>query len=317
LIQILKALIGRRLGTRTGKGFVVMTGDGPYASLRERVVGERGVVMLIGAADTGKTTLATLLLADAVGANRKIAFVDADIGTPSVGPPACVGLKWVRSHADLGNLATADELRFVGSTHPQGAILPHVVAATDLVEIARREADFIVLDTTGVVSGVVGQTLKYHLMELCNPALVIAMQRGGEMEPTIGMLRRFLAARVAKVVPDGVEPVGPMERAAVRRAAFAQELSDPLPRWRIGHDVFAPTLPEGFDVARLDGMLVGVQDKRGRCLGLGALQLAGGEIAVATRHGEHMHGLRLGSLRIDLETFTSTEVRLRELMFGV
>lgn len=293
------------------------TRDGPYASLRERVVGEHGVVMLIGAPDTGKTTLATLLLSDAISAHRKVAFVDADIGTPSVGPPACVGLKWVRSHADLSKLATADELRFVGSTQPQGAILPHVVAATDLVEIARREADFIVLDTTGVVSGVVGQTLKYHLMELCSPALVIAMQRGGEMEPTIGMLRRFLGARVAKVVPDGVEPVSPVERLEVRRAAFARELSDPLPRWRIGHDVFAPTLPEGFDVARLDGMLVGVQDKRGRCLGLGALQLAAGEIAVATRHGEQMHGLRLGSLRIDLETFTSTEVRLRELMFGL
>ncbi len=292
-------------------------GDGPYASLRERVIGERGVVMLIGAADTGKTTLARLLLSDALNANRKVAFVDADIGTPSVGPPACVGLKWIRSHVDLSDVAEADELRFVGSTQPQGVVLPHVVAATDLVDIARRETDFIVLDTTGVVSGVVGQTLKYHLMELCNPTLVIAMQHGGEMEPTIGMLRRFLSARIAKVVPDGVEPVGPLERANDRRAAFAKELSEPLPRWRIGHDVFAPTLPEGFDVARLAGMLVGVQDKKGRCLGLGALQLAAGEIAVATRHGEQMHGLRLGSLRIDLENFATTEIRLRELMFGV
>ena len=293
------------------------TGDGPYASLRERVVGEHGVVMLIGAPDTGKTTLATLLLSDALSANRKVAFVDADIGTPSVGPPACVGLKWVRSHADLSNLAVADELRFVGAIQPQGAVLPHVVAATDLVEVARRESDFIVLDTTGVVSGVVGQTLKYHLMELCNPALVIAMQRGGEMEPIIGMLRRFLSARIAKVVPDGVEPVGPMERAAVRQGAFAKELTEPLPRWRIGHDVFAPTLPEGFDVSRLDGMLVGVQDRKGRCLGLGSLQWSAGEIAVATRHGEQMHGLRLGSLRVDLDTFACTEVRLCELMFGV
>ena len=293
------------------------TGDGPYASLRERVVGEHGVVMLIGAPDTGKTTLATLLLSDALSANRKVAFVDADIGTPSVGPPACVGLKWVRSHADLSNLAVADELRFVGAIQPQGAVLPHVVAATDLVEVARRESDFIVLDTTGVVSGVVGQTLKYHLMELCNPALVIAMQRGGEMEPIIGMLRRFLSARIAKVVPDGVEPVGPMERAAVRQGAFAKELTEPLPRWRIGHDVFAPTLPEGFDVSRLDGMLVGVQDKKGRCLGLGSLQWSAGEIAVATQHGEQMHGLHLGSLRVDLDTFACTEVRLRELMFGV
>lgn len=291
--------------------------SGPYASLRERVIGEHGVVMLIGAPDTGKTTLARLLLADALSAGRSVAFVDADVGTPTVGPPACVGFKRVRSHTDLETLATADELRFVGSIQPEGVVLPHVVAAADLVEVAKRDADFIVLDTTGVVSGVVGQTLKYHLMELCNPALVIAMQRGGEMEPTVGMLRRFLSARVAKVSPDGVTPLGPLERAEVRRKAFAAELAGELERWKVGHDVFAPTLPEGFDESRLDGMLVGVQDRKGRCLGLGALQWSDGAVYVATHHGDQMNGLRLGSMRIDLDSFDTTPVRLRQLMFGV
>ncbi len=289
----------------------------PYGSLRERVVGERGVIMLIGAPDTGKTTLGKLLLSDALAAKRKVAFVDADIGTPTIGPPACVGLRWIRSTADLTTDAPADELRFVGSVKPHGVVLPHVVAATDLVDVARGDADFIVLDTTGTVSGVVGQTLKYHLMELCNPALVIAMQTGGELEPTIGMLRRFLSARVAKVVPEGVTPLGPLERAESRRAAFAKELASPLPRWRIGREVFAPTLPEGFDTSRLDRMLVGVQDKWGRCLGLGVLQATESDIAVATHHGDQMHGLRLGSLRMDLDGFVPSEVRLRELMFGL
>ena len=292
-------------------------GNGAYSSLRERVIGERGVIMLIGAADTGKTTLAGLLLRDALAAGRKVAFIDADVGVPSVGPPACVGLKWVRKAADLDGPVKADELRFVGSVRPEGVVLPHVVAAADLVEIARRDADFIVLDTTGVVSGVVGQTLKYHLMELCNPSLVIAMQRGGELEPTIGMLRRFLAARVAKVTPDGVTPTGPVERTAARRRAFAAELAGPLQRWSVGHDVFAPTLPEGFDESRLAGMLVGIQDRRGGCLGLGVLQWTDGALYVATPHGDQMIGLRLGSLRLDLETFDTEVVRLRELMFGI
>ncbi len=293
------------------------TRDGPYASLRERVIGEHGVVMLIGAPDTGKTTLARLLLSDALDARRSVAFVDADVGTPTVGPPACVGLKWIRAHADLSRLAVADELRFVGSVQPQGVVLPYVVATVDLVEVARHESDFIVLDTTGVVSGVVGQTLKYHLMELCDPALVIAMQRGGEMEPTIGMLRRFLSARVAKVTPDGVTPLDPLERAEARRGAFAAELGPGMQRWRVSHDVFAPTLPEAFDVSRLDSMLVGVQDKKGRCLGLGVLQWDEGAVYVATHHGDEMHGLRLGSLRVDLNTYDTDHVRLRELMFGV
>ncbi len=290
----------------------------PYASLRERVVGESGVVMLVGGPDTGKTTLAKFLLRDALARARKVAFIDADVGTSTVGPPACVGLKWIKSAHDFEKLYEADELRFVGSTEPQGVILPHVIAASALVDVARKQADFIVLDTTGMVQGVVGQTLKYFLMEACDPALVVAMQRGTEMEPTIGMLQRFLGARVARAGPlPDLTPLGPLEKRAARIAAFAGELTPPLARWRVSSNVFAPTLPEGFELDRLGGMLVGIQDGTGRCLGLGVLEHEDHVLRVATHHGEPMEGLRLGSLRIDLKTFETTRVRLRQLIFGV
>jgi hypothetical protein len=289
-----------------------------YASLRERVVGESGVVMLIGGPDTGKTSLAKHLLRDALARARKVAFVDADIGTSTVGPPACVGLRWIKSAHDFDRLHEADELRFVGSTEPQGVILAHVVAAGALVDVARRSADFIILDTTGMVQGVVGETLKYHLMEACDPALVVAMQRGAEMEPTIGMLQRFLGARVARASPlSDLWPLGPVEKRAARIAAFAGALTPPLARWRVSSNVFAPTLPEGFDLAKLVGMLVGIQDGSGRCLGLGVLEYEDHVLRVATHHGEKMEGLRLGSLRINLATFETVRVRLRQLIFGV
>jgi len=290
----------------------------PHASLRSRVLGETGVIMLVGGADTGKTTLAKFLLADAIGSGQSAAFVDADIGVSTIGPPACVGLKWVNSPADFETLADADELRFVGSTQPRGVVLPHVVAAAALVEIARAGADLVVLDTTGVVSGVVGQTLKYHLMELCAPSLVIALQRGLELEPIVGMLQRFLGARVARAEPPAeMVALGPVERRTRRIESFRRALHPPLTTWRVQPSVFAPTLPEGFDLERLDAMLVGVQDKNGRCLGLGALTHESGVLRVATRYGEAMEGLRLGSLRVDLETFETSRVRLRNLMFGV
>lgn len=290
----------------------------PHTSLRQRVLGEHGVVMLVGGPDTGKTTLAKLLLADALGAGVRVAYVDADIGTSTVGPPACVGLKWIRSPDDISEMVEADELRFVGSTQPNGVVLPHVVATAALVDVARAEADFIVIDTTGVVSGVVGQTLKYHLAELCDPALVIALQRGEEMNPIVGMLQRFLGLRVAKAEPgDMIAPLGPLERMARQIEAFRLELTPPMPRWRVQSTVFAPTLPEGFETGRLHGTLVGIQDGAGKCLGLGALEHVDGVLRLATHHGEQMKGLRLGSLRIDLDTFETTMVRLRQVIFGV
>jgi polynucleotide 5'-kinase involved in rRNA processing len=292
--------------------------DRAYAALRERLADVTGVVMLIGASETGKTTLAKLLVLDAIDAGRSVAYVDGDVASVVAGPPGCVGLKYVESAADLDPQVAAAEMRFVGSISPQGVVLPHVVAVGSLVELARQRAELVILDTSSVVGGVVGQTLKYHLWELAQPALGVALQRGEELEPIIAMLRRFLSAKIATVAPPSDAPLpSPTERHARQAAAFRDALSAPLQRWRVQTTVFAPTLPEEFDLDRLDGMLVGVQDDEGRCLGLGVIESVDGVLRVATHYGEAMRGLRLGSLRVDLETFDTQRVRLRQLIFGI
>lgn len=289
-----------------------------YAALRERLGDVTGVVMLIGATETGKTSLAKLLVLDAIDAGRSVAYVDGDVASTGAGPPGCVGLKYVKSAADLESTAPPSEMRFVGSTSPQGVVLPHVVAVASLVDIARPRADLVILDTSSVVSGVVGQTLKYHLWELTQPTLGVALQRGEELEPIIGMLRRFLSAKITTVAPPSdAPPPSPTERHARQADAFRTALSAPLARWRVQTTVFAPTLPEEFDLNRLDAMLVGVQDDEGRCLGLGVIEAVDGVLRVATHYGEAMRGLRLGSLRIDLETFNTQQVRLRQLILGI
>ncbi len=81
--------------------------------------------------------------------------------------------------------------------------------------------------------------------------------------------------------------------------------------------VFAPTLPAGLDLSRLHGVLVGVQDGAGRCLGLGVLEFSEDVLRVITNVGGGMQGLRLGSLRIDLSDFASKQINLQEMIFGL
>ncbi|MDH3539366.1 MAG: Clp1/GlmU family protein [Acidimicrobiia bacterium] len=289
-----------------------------HAPLIEDLVRRRGVVLLLGTADTGKTTFARQLLAAAIAAGKRAAFVDADISESTVGPPTCVGLKWINDPTDLDDLGRADRLQFVGSIKTAGLVLQQVVATAALVDLARDRVDLVVVDTSDDVSGVTGQTLKYHKTELTRPEAVVAFQRGAEMGPIVGMLRRFFGSDVEEApVSPGIRSATPHERSADRVKHFEAELTPPLQAWRVRPTVFAPTLPAGLDPARLDAMLVGLQDGEGSTLGLGVLREDEGILRVLTNHGEGMRGLRLGSMRIDLETYAVEPVRLREVMFGL
>ena len=283
-----------------------------------REVSRSGLAMLMGSVDTGKTTLALQSARLAIGAGRTVALVDADVGNSTVGPPACVGLKVLRTLEDIDNVHTPDRLHFVGTITPARLVLQQVVATVAMVDKARALADLVILDTTAVVSGVAGETLKYHKAELCRPDKVVALQRGGEMEPVVGMLRRFLGLEVTVAPTDpNLIPLSPDERAQRRTDAFARALAPPLERWKVRPTVFAPTLPMGLNLGRLDEVLVGVQDEGGGCLGLGILGNEEDGLRVMTNTGEGMKGLRLGSMRLDPITLESSVISLREVMFGV
>lgn len=283
-----------------------------------RDIARAHVSMLMGGVDTGKTTLGMMAARIAVNEGRTVAYVDADIGNTTVGPPACVGLKVIRSVDDLDMIRVPDQLHFVGTISPSRLVLQQVVATAALTDRARNLADHVIIDTTAVISGVAGETLKYHKTELCRPDLVVVLQRGGEMEPVVGMLRRFLGVEVSVAPSDpNVNPVSPDERSDRRKDSFRRALEPPMDRWKVRPTVFAPTLPVGLNLTRLDNVLVGVQDQGGGCLGLGLLTHDDDGLKVMTNVGEGMRGLRLGSMRLDPDTLNVTMLSLREVMFGI
>lgn len=287
-------------------------------SAAEKLAAAPGVIMLIGGLDTGKTHLATKILRRAARSGMRSALVDADVSHTTVGPPACAGLKFVNSDSDVDHLEVPDRLHFVGTSDPSALVLQQVVAAATLTDVARRTADLVVVDTSGAVAGVIGESLKYHEMELCRPDRVTAIQRGTELEPLIGMLKRFFDVELTQLEVDpGLIPASPDDRAADRAREYKEAFAPPLEKWRVRPTVFAPTLPTGLELIRLDGVLVGIQDGQGRCVGLGRLEYEEGALRVLTSRGEGMQGLRLGSMRIDLDSFSTKPVNLREVMFGL
>src|ERR687891_1044137 len=104
----------------------------------ERLLANPGVVMMLGALDTGKTTFGFELARRALAAGVPCAIVDADIVQSTVGPPTTVGMKVLGSDGDLSRegLRSADGLGFVGTLIPKGHLLPLISSTAKLVRTA-------------------------------------------------------------------------------------------------------------------------------------------------------------------------------------
>jgi polynucleotide 5'-hydroxyl-kinase GRC3/NOL9 len=285
----------------------------------ERLLVDPGVVFLLGSIDTGKTTFGLELAARATAAGIPTAIVDADIGQSTVGPPTTVGLKLCAGMGDIGreSVRAADGLSFVGSTTPRGHLVSLVIGTAKLTARARETGcRLIVVDTTGFLSGINAQSLKYFKMDLLGPDFVVGFQRGEELEPILGIARRFTPAQVVQLaVPSEVVTRSVDERAAFREQQFAAYFAGGVSRWRVKPTVFMPTLPPEFDLALLDGLVVGMEDGKGSCVGIGVLEFDAREemLRMVSPVSEGVRGLRLGSLRIDLQGRSKGPVDLRQL----
>lgn len=291
------------------------------SSAYERLLSSPGVVLLLGGIETGKTSFGVDLARRATEAGISTAIVDADIVQSTVGPPTTVGLKLCSEGVEftVEGLRSADGLAFVGALAPKGHLLPLVVGTAKLVQRAREAGcRLVIVDTTSLVSGMYGQTLKFYKMELVQPDVVLAFERGGELEPIIGHAQRFTPAEVIEVAAEQPDAMRSAEdRITFREQQFAAYFAGDVSRWRVKPTVFMPTLPPEFDLALLEGLVVGMDDGKGSCLGIGVLEYDATEdiLRMVSPVTEGVRGLRLGSLRIDISGRSRGPVDLRQL-FG-
>src|SRR4030042_139537 len=113
---------------------------------------ERGIAIILGATDTGKSTLAKFLIFNLCQRGLKVALIDADIGQSFLGPPTTIGLAVFKSDPDWQLLLSPPEIFFVGSVTPEGHFPIHLKGIKRMVDKAPSHgADLIIVDSTGFV----------------------------------------------------------------------------------------------------------------------------------------------------------------------
>lgn len=184
------------------------------------------VVIVIGGVDSGKTTFVTFLVNELLTAGLSCAVVDADVGQSNVGPPGTIGLGFPEYPVEnLGEmLPTA--FYFVGAISPRRHLLPCVVGTKKMVELALSNkmgcvVERVIVDTTGLVEGRLGRTLKEFKLDLLSPDHIVFFQLRRELE-SLACLWEGRSQVHRLRVPPSVQRKTPHLRASKREEKWRQ-----------------------------------------------------------------------------------------------
>lgn len=310
-------------------------------SLLERL---RPRILVLGATDTGKSAFCRYLAQRLQQQGRSPALLDADIGQKDVGPPATGTLARA---VEGGPPFVPSDLHFVGAVDPRGHFLPLTVGLAVLASRARDQP--LIINTPGILRGP-GRPLLQSALELLSPDAVVALERRGEAGAILGGGPAFETLRLRP--SRAAHRKGPGVRRERRQQAFqahfatAEQREYPLGDLRIQRSLLftgrpisadearyaedtaegrllvtdeppegkgAKTLPPGFE----EGLLCGVTDDRGECVGLARLEridFRRGTVSLTTPTGpEETAGIQLGDLYLGMDWTELDRKRPRHL----
>lgn len=267
----------------------------------ERIIKERGVVVLLGGADTGKTTFAFALVKDALALDIPTALVDADLGQSSVGPPTTIGLSLPRKGDNLED-PRIDGLYFVGDTSPFGHLLQSIVGTKHLIEKALAAgAQLIVIDTSGLITGAMGQALKYHEVQVAECDHIVALQRSTELDYILRSLSRYEKPFLYNLsVPIEAKRISPEVRTRVRKKRFQSYFQGArILSLRIDHLSVYPPIVDLVRRRDFLNLAVALKDEKNETRGIGIIV-----------------GQKLRDSSVEILSPVSPDVKIRGLEIG-
>jgi polynucleotide 5'-hydroxyl-kinase GRC3/NOL9 len=266
----------------------------------------RGMILFLGAADTGKTTLLNAL-ANRLAQNQPVALVDADVGQSHIGPPTTVGWtvldKGGRIEPETDADLQARGIAFVGDITPVGHLLQLTAAIALCVEQASRAADVLLIDTPGLVTGGAACSLWWTVQRLLRPQRIITVQRENELSDLLRGLHAGLSAIELVKAPPQLRRKSPETRQEHRRRLFESYFQNAAAH-TLDFSALAVQTTYHATAGNTAGRLVGLSDMTGQDIAIGVIEQwrqekAKGTIRAPQFDVQRVRCLMIGDVRID------------------
>lgn len=194
-----------------------------WLKIKDEFINSGKRLMVIGGSDTGKSTFILFLSNEIIKFKKKVGILDLDIGQSNIGPPGTIGYSIVEKEFNDFSELKSKKLYFIGSVSPKGNLLQIVVGGYKLItEMEKENFDYILIDTTGLVDGVIAEVLKQSKIEILNPDFIVLFEFNNERR---NLVKPFLFEnkRIFSIKPsENVVLRSRMERIEYRNCKFKE-----------------------------------------------------------------------------------------------
>ena len=183
---------------------------------------ENKIIMILGGIDVGKTFLIENII-ELLSNGMKVGIVDIDMGQSHIGPPTTIGWGIVRDGFKGWEDIEVRNMFFVGDTSPFKNLLPTITGAEYITGKAKSNSEKILIDTTGLILGVIGRILKWNLIEIIRPNIIITLERESELEHILVVYKNTKAFKIFRLpTSKGAKIKSQLSRTNYRERVFRE-----------------------------------------------------------------------------------------------
>lgn len=233
---------------------------------------KKGVVIVIGLPNSGKSTFVKFLANYGVKNNLKVAIINSDLGQADIGVPGTISLSLLENDLLSFENLPIKNWYFIGEITPTGKFLQVITGVRRLLDEAKKMSDIVIINTCGLVKGRLGKILKYYKTFVINPDHIVAIQSNNELDPLLKIIGR-LSKNVYKI-PKSIlaRERPPEERKEFREKRYEMYFQNA--KTLIFPIYFVHSIDKYIDFQKEDytGRLIGLIDEKENLLELGIIQ---------------------------------------------